>query len=104
MATVYITSQKTIEVELIGSTELDGGFTVQELHDLVRALQNHNVPATERVNVIVGNNGGAVLKVRFTEVFGCPAGDEDLTLHRLQEIRRVYEDTRPADKTTVTTP
>jgi hypothetical protein len=94
MATIYVTSTKTVELELIGPTGPtdDDAINVHALREFVQSLNKHSVPGSERVTLGVGAHGGTVLKVRYSMTFGCPAGDEELALHRLDQMHRADED------------
>lgn len=94
MSVIYLTSTKTVELELIAPTSPtdDDALNVHALREFVKSLDRHHVPGRERVILGVGNHGGTVLKVRYSLTFGCPAGEEDLALHRMEQMIRADED------------
>ncbi len=102
MPTVYVTSVKTLEFELIGADRHgspDDAIDVYALRRFVESLDKHRVPGTVRVHVNVGHQGGVVLRVEYKQAFGCPAGGEDLALHRLEQTQRADEERRRAEET-----
>ncbi len=103
MPTVYVTSVKTPESELIGADRHagvdDDAIDVFALRKLVDSLNKHRVPGTARVQVNRGQQGGVVLRVEYKQAFGCPAGEEDLALHRLEQTQRADEERRQDEET-----